>query len=277
MPLLDGLTFAALNLAIVLGALTLLWGISIRIKNAAIIDAFWGIACALPGVVSFGRIALSEERAVTPVGILLTICVCLWALRLFAYLGWRNIGKPEDYRYAAMRAEQGSDRAFAIWSLPMVFWLQGLIAWTVSLPIQWGQFGAGTITPLVIVGLIIFAIGLFFETVGDWQLRAFKAKPENTGRLMTQGLWSWTRHPNYFGDATVWAGLAIMALGAPLGSIALISPFVMAYFLIFVTGKAMTEEHMNKKYPEYAAYKNSVSGFFPFPPKKPSASSATKA
>ncbi len=251
------------NLAILLALLTALWVVSTRIKDASIIDIFWGPACALPALLTFIRSDGAEPRA-----LLLTALTSLWALRLAFYLAKRNLGAGEDYRYQKMRTARGSDAAFARWSLPYIFWLQGLIAWFVSLPAQLGQFGPDGAGPVAMAGFIVFMFGLGFETAGDWQLRAFKADPANKGKLMTTGLWAWTRHPNYFGDAAVWTGITLIALDSPFGVWTIASPAVMVFFLVRISGVAMTERHMMKKYPEYAAYKKRVNGFIPLPPKR---------
>ena len=250
------------NLLILLTLLTVLWWVSTRMKDASIVDIAWGPACALPGVLTFLRTDGADPRATV-----LTILVSLWAGRLALYLAQRNLGHGEDYRYQKMRASKSSDEEFARWSLFYVFWLQGVIAWTVSLPVQLGQFGSSGFGVLALIGVAIFVVGLSFETIGDWQLKQFKADDANKGKLMTTGLWSWTRHPNYFGDAAVWAGLSIIALESPFGVFTLLSPIVMTYFLVNISGKALTERSMTKKYPEYAEYQRRVSGFFPRPPK----------
>lgn len=252
------------NLVGLWAALAVLWAVSVRIRDASIIDIFWGPACA------FGAVAtLLRGDGASPRDMLLTALVCLWAARLAFHLARRNLGHGEDYRYQAMRRRQGSDAAFARWSLIYVFGLQGLIAWFVSLPVQVGQIGGPEgLGPLALFGATAFAFGFAFETVGDAQLAAFKADPANKGKLMTRGLWAWTRHPNYFGDACVWTGLTIIALESPYGWTALLSPIVMTHFLVNISGKALLERGMEKKYPEYAAYKKSTSGFFPLPPKR---------
>ena len=250
------------NLAILLALLTALWFVSVQIKDASIIDIFWGPACALPAILTFFRTEGADPRA-----LVLTALVSLWAARLALYLAQRNLGHGEDVRYQHMRARQGSDEAFARWSLPRVFYLQGVIAWFVSLPVQVGQFGGDGFGAVAMIGALVFAVGLGFEAVGDRQLKRFKADPANKGKLMTGGLWAFTRHPNYFGDAAVWTGLTLIALEAPYGWLTVLSPAVMAFFLVKVSGKAMTERMMEKKYPEYADYKRRVSGFIPMPPK----------
>ncbi len=252
------------NLLLLWILVTILWAVSTRVKDASIIDIFWGPFCATPAVATF--IFFLDDRS--PRAWLLTGLAVLWAARLGIYLAQRNLGHGEDFRYVAMRKKQGSDAAFARWSLPRIFLLQATVAWFVSLPVQVGQFaGSPTLGVLSYIGAAIFAIGILFETIGDAQLKAFKSKPENKGKLMTTGLWALTRHPNYFGDACLWFGLALIALEAPFGWIGVLSPFVMAFFLVNISGKALLERSMMKKYPEYEAYRARTSGFLPLPPK----------
>ena len=251
------------NFLLLLLALSCLWVLSVRIKDASIIDIFWGPACAFGAVLTYFRMEGSSPR-----DLLLTVLACLWAFRLAAYLAKRNLGHGEDLRYQKMRAAQVDDKAFERWSFTRVYMLQGVIAWFISLPVQLGQLGPDAPLGLLsFIGILIFSIGLAFETIGDWQLTKFKANPDNKGKLMTRGLWSWTRHPNYFGDATVWFGLTLIALSAPIGWLTILSPVVMAYFLVNISGKSLTERHMRKKYPEWATYAATTSGFFPMPPK----------
>jgi steroid 5-alpha reductase family enzyme len=260
-PLSDLLIVILGNLGLLWAAMAALWVVSVRIKDASIIDIFWGPACALGAAAT-----LLRTDGASPRDIVLTSLVWLWAARLSVHLARRNLGHGEDYRYARMREARGSDAAFARWSLIWVFGLQGLIAWFVSLPVQVGQIGGdGALGILALIGIAIFAIGLGFEAIGDDQLRRFKADPRNEGRLMTKGLWSLTRHPNYFGDAVVWTGLTFVALEAPFGWLSILSPFVMAHFLVNISGKALLERQMEKRYREYAAYKQSTSGFVPLP------------
>lgn len=264
MAISDLIWLAIGNLIGLWALLAILWAVSVRIKDASIIDIFWGPACAFGGLATWLRVDGASPR-----DLVLTLLVGVWAVRLAFHLARRNLGHGEDYRYQAMRKKQGADAAFAQWSLIHVFGLQGLIAWFVSLPVQLGQIGGQPhIGPLAILGMLVFAIGLAFETIGDAQLRAFKSDPQNKGKLMTRGLWAWTRHPNYFGDAAVWAGLTLIALESPLGWVTILSPVIMAYFLVNVSGKALLERGMEKRYAEYAAYKAATSGFFPMPPKR---------
>lgn len=262
---LDLLTLALANLAVLAVCFLALWATSVRVRDASIIDIFWGPACAIPALVTYFR-----ADGAGPRDAVLTVLVSAWALRLAAHLARRNLGHGEDARYQAMRRKQGSDAKFARWSLPYVFGLQCVIAWFVSLPVQIGQIGGdGALGILAWIGIAVFAIGLSFETIGDFQLARFKADPANKGKLMMSGLWSLTRHPNYFGDAMVWTGLTLIALEAPYGWMTILSPALMAFFLVAVSGKAMTERSMEKRYPEYAAYKERVSGFVPWVRRQP--------
>lgn len=263
MSLFDLLILVIGNLVSLWLVLALLWTVSVKIRDASIIDIFWGPACAFNAVMT-----LLRTEGASPRDLVLTALVCLWAARLALHLARRNLGHGEDYRYVRMREKQGSDASFARWSLIWVFGLQGVIAWFVSLPVQIGQIGGDSdLGPAAILGVGVFAIGLAFEAIGDEQLKRFKADPANKGRVMTKGLWAWTRHPNYFGDAVVWAGLTLIALEAPFGWLTILSPVVMAHFLINVSGKALLERGMEMKYPEYASYRRSTSGFFPLRPK----------
>ncbi len=252
------------NLGLLLVALAALWFVSVRIKDASIIDIAWGPACAFGAILT-----LLRADGASPRDILLAGLATLWAARLALHLAARNLGHGEDYRYARMRAKQGSDAAFARWSLINVYVLQGLVAWFVSWPVQLGQLGPDRpLGALALAGVVVFAAGLAFEAVGDWQLKRFKADPANKGKLMTRGLWAWTRHPNYFGDAAVWTGLTLVALESPFGWFTVLSPVVMAHFLINVSGKALLERAMEKRYPDYADYRRATSGFFPLPPRR---------
>ncbi len=258
------------NLVIMIGIFVAVWALSVMIKNASIVDILWGPACAFPAVLTWLRVDGMEPRATV-----IMVLVAIWGARLGGYLALRNIGHGEDYRYVAMRNSWGKNGSFALISLFRVFLLQCLIAFFVSLPTQVGQFGSssvfgtgsGALGIFGYLGVIVFAIGLLFEAVGDAQLRSFKANPENKGKLMTVGLWAWTRHPNYFGDAAVWTGLTLIALESQSGFLTILSPALMIFFLYAVSGKALLEKAMAKKYPEYTAYKQEVSGFFPMPPK----------
>ena len=193
--------------------------------------------------------------------------VTIWGLRLSGYLAWRKRGEPEDFRYQAMRRHHG-DR-FAVVSLVTVFATQGALMWIVSLPVQLGQVRAEpSIGVLAVIGVALWLVGVVFETVGDAQLARFKADPTSAGQVMDQGLWRYTRHPNYFGDACVWWGIALVAAETGIGAIGIIGAVIMNVLLVRVSGVPMLERTMAKRRPGYADYVARTSGFIPRPPRR---------
>ena len=211
----------------------------------------------------------SPCRPYTEVGILLPVLVTIWGLRLSIYLGRRNRGKREDFRYRAMRERFGA--AFPVVSLGVLFLLQAGLAWIVSLPVQagiQGSVGESWRSLFVVAGTVLWGIGLAFETVGDVQLARFKRDVESKGRVLDRGLWRYTRHPNYFGDFLVWWGLFVIA--AATGAWwTFVGPIVMSVLLIRVSGAGLLERTIGERRPGYADYVRRTSGFFPRPPKAP--------
>ena len=255
--MLDTMLFCA---AVVGGVATLLWILSVAIKDASIVDIFWGPAFAVIAWSAWWARALPMTVAATTSLALVTT----WGLRLGLYLAWRNIGKGEDFRYQKMRKSVGS--SFAIRSLVTVFWFQAAIALAVSVPVVAALVAAEDVAvPWIAVGAAIWAIGLFFEAVGDAQLARFKADPDNKGKVMDKGLWRYTRHPNYFGDSAMWWGLYLII--APVAPWAAVGPVIMTFFLLNVSGVAMLEKTIGKRRPGYAEYVRKTSAFIPWPPK----------
>ena len=245
------------------GALLLLWLLSLRLRDASIVDIFWGLGFAQIAVVAA---ALGDGYPWRK--LLLALLTVVWGVRLGLYLLWRNAGHGEDYRYQAMRRAYGA--RFPLVSLATVFGLQGVLMWIVSLPVQAGQLAAQPdhLTLLDGLGLGLWAIGIACEAVGDWQLAAFKADPGNAGRVMDRGLWRYTRHPNYFGDACVWWGLwLIAAAGGAWWTV--VGPLLMTTLLLKVSGVAMLERTIVKRRPEYADYIARTSAFVPWFPRRP--------
>ncbi len=190
-----------------------------------------------------------------------------WGLRLAVYIGLRNSGHGEDRRYAAMRSRRPG--YFWIWSLFGVFLLQGLLAMIVSLPLQsLAVSDNGAIGIVCLAGVGIFLFGLGFETIGDAQLSAFRRDPASRGEVMDAGLWRYTRHPNYFGDAVVWWGLWLVAVGAGAGLWTALGPALMTFLLLRVSGVAMLESDIAGRRPGYVAYVERTSAFFPKPPSR---------
>lgn len=249
-----------IGLAVVLGMMTILWLVSLKLKNASIVDIFWGMGFVLAAWVYF---FLTPEFTSARKW-LLPILVTIWGLRLSIHILLRNAGKGEDFRYVKWREENGASWWWR--SFFKVFLLQGILLWIISAPLLAAQRSNTALGVLDIIGAALWAVGFFFEAVGDAQLKAFLANPENRGKIMDRGVWGLTRHPNYFGDSAQWWGYYLLALAAG-GWWAIFSPIMMTYLLTQVSGAKLLEQTMMQKpgYPEYAAR---VNGFFPWFPKK---------
>jgi steroid 5-alpha reductase family enzyme len=249
-------------LALILGLFVSLWTLSIWRRDASVVDPFWGAGFAIAAWFLLVRSGGETIRA-----LLVPVLVTLWGVRLSLYLLWRNWGEVEDYRYREMRAR--NPRWFPLRSLATVFGLQAVILWFVSLvlyrPIA--ARGPAGITLLDVAGVCVFGVGLLFESVGDLQLARFRANPENRGRVLDSGLWRYTRHPNYFGDALVWWGLFLIGLSVPGGWWALGSPVLMTALLMKVSGVALLEVKLRETRPQYREYMARTSAFFPLPPR----------
>jgi steroid 5-alpha reductase family enzyme len=247
----------------VAGVMLALWALSLALSDASIVDVAWGALF----VIAAWTARLAAGDAGGAAGTLALVLVTLWGLRLAVHIARRNLGHREDARYTAMRSRHPGD--FWIRSLFTVFLLQGglalLIGWPVIAAVS---RQAGAIGVLGVVGALVWAVGLFFETVGDLQLERFKADPRNRGKVMDRGLWRYTRHPNYFGDACVWWGLSLVAFTTWPGILTILSPLAMTWLLAKGTGKPLLEKDMSSRRPGYADYVRRTSGFLPLPPKK---------
>lgn len=250
---------ALTGLAAGLGLMTLVWLLSLIQRDASIVDVFWGLGFILVGWVYF---VLGSGD--TPRQLLVPSLVTLWGLRLAIYIGWRNWGEAEDYRYRAMRDKYG--KWFPLLSLGIVFWLQGVLLWVIAAPLYQVQRVTSPLAWVDALALVLFAVGLFFEAVGDWQMARFKADPDNKGKVMDSGLWRYTRHPNYFGDACVWWGLGLFALATPGSWWTLVGPALMTFLLMRVSGVALLEKGLSSSKPGYAEYVRRTNAFFPGPP-----------
>ena len=253
----------ATTLASALGAMGLLWLLSLRLRDASIVDIWWG-----PGIALIAAVAYAVPRGAHPRRTLLLVLVALWALRLGGYLLWRNAGRGEDPRYQAMRRHFGA--RFGWISLVSVFGMQGVLQWVVALPLQLAQLdpAPAQLGLLDALGLALFLFGLLFETVGDLQLARFRADPAQLGRVMDRGLWRYTRHPNYFGDCVAHWGLFLVALATPWGWAGVIGPFTLTVLLLRVSGVALLERSIGRRRPAYADYQRRTSAFIPLPPRK---------
>jgi steroid 5-alpha reductase family enzyme len=254
------------NLAVIAAAMLLLWLISIPLRNASIVDIFWGPAFAIVALVGWFLGDGDHDRRT-----LLAALTTVWGLRLGMYLASRNLGHGEDARYARWRRrveEAGGN--FTRRSLVMVFAMQGLLVIIVSLPIQAGQLAATNkpLGALALAGMLLWLAGFLFEAIGDWQLRRFKADPANRGKVMDRGLWRYTRHPNYFGNACLWWGLWLVACDAPGLWWTAVGPALMTLLLLKVSGVALLEKSLAADKPQYAEYMRTTSAFLPLPPRR---------
>lgn len=246
---------------VIAGMMLAVWAISVAVRDAGIVDILWGFGFVVVAWVSW---LVTEGHGVRAA--LLVFMATAWGLRLAIHLAFRNIGQEEDFRYRSMRRRAG-DR-FWITSLIRVFGLQAAAMWVMSLPLMLGiSAGDRGWTPLWVIGMVVFLIGFGFEAVGDWQLTRFKANPANAGKLMDRGLWRYSRHPNYFGDATAWWGIGLVAASTLMGIVGLIAPALITWILVKVSGVPMVEHRMTKTRPGYQEYIQRTSSFVPRRPK----------
>jgi len=256
--MIDYILYSALTIFIYM---TLLFIISMVKKDNSIADIGWGM-----GFIVVAFLTLFFEPGFEIRHVLVTGLVIIWGLRLAIHILIRNKGKSEDYRYAKWRKEWG--KYFVIRSYLQVFMLQGLIMLIISYQvILVNSSKKPGIQILDVLGLSVWLFGFLFETVGDFQLSKFKKDKENKGKIMKSGLWRYTRHPNYFGEATMWWGIFLMALSVPMGWTAIISPSLITLMLLRVSGVTMLEKKYkgNKEFEEYA---KKTSAFIPWFPKK---------
>jgi len=249
--------------AAVVALMLALWAVSVRIRDVSIVDPAWGPAFVVVALVAFVAGDGDGGRR----GLLLAL-TAVWGLRLGAHLLRRKLGElgEEDKRYAEMRAKRG-DGGFALYSLGVVFGFQALLVLIVSVPLQVAAERPDGLGLLVLPGVALWAVGLFFEAVGDHQLDQFKKDPDNKGKVMDQGLWRYTRHPNYFGDSCVWWGIWLVALTVGGAWWTFIGPVVMTLFLTKFSGAGLMEKTIGSRRKGYDEYVERTSGFIPLPPK----------
>ncbi len=257
-----GIVAAFIGLGTILTILTLVWLVSLRLQDASVADICWGL-----GFVVLAWLYVLLSPGLTPRSWLAVALVTAWGLRLARHILRRNHGKGEDPRYRAMRATHG--QVFWWRSLFAVFWLQGAILWFVSFPLLVAvraEQPAG-LTALDGLGLLLFAVGFGFEAVGDAQLARFKAEPANRGTVLDTGLWRYTRHPNYFGDATLWWGMYLVAAATPGGWATVLSPSLMTLLLMRVSGVTLLEAGLKTSKPGYRDYIARTPAFLPWRPR----------
>ena len=230
-------------------------------NNNSIVDMGWGV-----GFILITLYGLFSTENMTIAGYVISAMVIIWGLRLFFYISIRNWGKPEDYRYVAMRKKWGNHpRINAFFK---VFMLQAFFTMIVAAPIH-AAFLITTEANIIwiVIASILFFIGLFFEAVGDIQLRKFVTNPINKGKIMQTGLWKYTRHPNYFGETVMWWAIFLAIASAPWGLISFIGPLFITLMLLFVSGIPLLEKKYKQRQ-EFVEYAKRTSVFFPWIPKK---------
>jgi steroid 5-alpha reductase family enzyme len=249
-----------LALAAIVASMTALWLLSLALRNASIVDIAWG-----PGFAAAAILAAVIGDGDTGRRILVAALTSIWGLRLGTYIFLRNRGHGEDSRYQAMRRNAGP--RFWWFSLIQVFLLQGVLMWIISVSLVYAATSDAQGSRWTdVIGAAVWAVGFAFESVGDWQLARFKAQPANRGKVMDRGLWRYTRHPNYFGDAVVWWGLFIIALGVG-GWFTVASPIIMTVLLVRVSGVALLERSQVRTKPGYRDYIARTSAFVPWFPR----------
>lgn len=248
------------NAALVFGLMTALWVVSVRLRDVSIVDPWWSMAFFWVTVLTVLRTGL------TPAKVLLLIVVGTWALRLWLHLLLRSRGKPEDPRYAAFRQRFGPARYWWV-SFFQVFLLQGALVLAISAPLQLAASApASPLAATDLVGLFVFSVGFLFEAVADRQLESFRRDPSKKGKVLDTGLWRYSRHPNYFGEAVLWWGFWLFALGQPWGWATVLGPALMTFLLLKVSGVTLLDEHLKNSKPGYQDYVRRTSAFVPRSP-----------
>lgn len=262
-----------INFAGVMALMIALWLVAVRIRDVSFIDAVWAYGMIGAAWLSAWQIWPDMGAGgLQPLGWLLLILTSLWGLRLGTHLllRWRRLGRDPRYDRILGRAMEKNGWSFARASLFIVFLLQGPLLWFVSLPAQVGILSGAErgIGPLALFGAGVAIFGILFETIGDLQLEAFRKEPANKGQVMDRGLWRYTRHPNYFGDACTWWGIWLVSASTGAGLWTLASPILLTWMLMHWSGAPILEKGLSKSRAGYADYIARTSGFVPWLPKR---------
>lgn len=263
----DAVSLLVVNAVILAACFVLLWAACLKGKDVTPVDSFWAFGMVLMAATSFVLADGLQERKL----LLLVLCAA-WGLRLGSYMLWRWRQHGTDRRYAALlgKAEANRNWSFAKASGLLVFATQAPMLFIVSLPVQLGMVAdAPPLGTLAWAGAGLALFGILFETIGDAQLVRFKSDPANAGKVIQSGLWRYTRHPNYFGDACAWWGMFLVAAETGPGLWSVIGPILLTWTLARWSGAPTVERKMQKTKPEYADYMARTSGFFPLPPRRP--------
>ncbi len=249
-----------LSIILILVYMTTVFLFALWLEDNSIVDVAYGIAFVLVGW--SGLLILGSGHARQWLSVIL---ITVWGVRLALHIFLRKRGEGEDFRYRHWREEWG--KTFVWRSFLQIFMLQGSVIFLVALPILLViNAPGGPLGALDLVGVMVWLFGFGFEAVGDWQLLRFKANPENRGRIIQNGLWRYTRHPNYFGEAVLWWGLFFIAINVQHGVWAIISPVLIAFLLLKVSGIPMLETKY-ENHPDFIVYKSRTNAFFPWFPK----------
>jgi steroid 5-alpha reductase family enzyme len=256
------LQIAAFGLLVSLALALPTWLASLPLRDASLADRVWSLLVAGPAL------AYAALRSADARGLVMLVVISAWALRLAFHISLRNLGHGEDRRYRAMR--QRNEPHFGLKSLYLVFGLQAVLAWIVGWPVLAALTNPSPLTALDFFGAGLALAGLGIETVADAQLARFMRGPRHEGAVMDQGLWAWSRHPNYFGECCVWWGLAAMAVSAGGWGVAwcLVSPAVMTLLLLKISGVALLEQDIAERRPAYREYMTRTSAFVLWPPRR---------
>lgn len=263
MPWFELVQTGVLTALVVLAMVLLLWLISIPLRDISIIDMAFSTL-----IVALLLVAYRVTGASGGIPGLILVLVFIWAARMSIYLVHRNWGHGEDPRYSRLRTWAPEGWRFHWLSLRQVFLLQGSVIWVLTLPQQIAMVTGSVVEfgVLAAIGVGLWCLGFFFETVGDLQLSQFKAEPANRGQVLNTGLWRYTRHPNYFGELCQWWGLFVIALEAPWAWCGIVGPIIYSWLVINVTGQRTLDKKMTREKPEYAEYVRRTSGLMPRPP-----------
>ena len=250
-----------LALGVLLGVAVLGWVLSLWLQDVSFVDSLWSLFFIIAAAVyAAGALPLSA------VGKLVMVLVTIWALRLSLHITARNWGEPEDSRYQKIR--ENNEPNFHIKSVYIVFGLQAVLAWIISIPLLYAVTSNAAFGPLQLVASVLWFVGFVFEAGGDWQLMQFRRNRDSNKAVLDSGLWRYTRHPNYFGDACIWWSFWLFA-AADGAWWTIYAPVIMTFLLLKVSGVAMLEKTIGERRPEYADYIRRTSAFIPMPPDSP--------
>jgi steroid 5-alpha reductase family enzyme len=254
------MTIALITLVLAFAMMTAAWVLSRRLNDVSIVDILWAPAFAVLAIVS------ALVTGVSLRGFILLVLVEIWAVRLGShiYARWRRLGH-EDYRYTEIRRKRGGN--FAVTSLWWIFWMQAALLWVISWPLQAALVYRNPLNWLDGVGTALAIAGIAIEAVADMQLTRFRADPANRNRVLDTGIWAWSRHPNYFGDFTLWWGFFLLAIVAGGPWWLILSPIAMSALLIHYSGAGLMEDTITSRRPGYVDYVRRTSLFVPLPPK----------